>query len=187
MPFRFQRLEIPDVILVSAKQFVDDRGYFLESYKQSDFADNGIPWVFVQDNRSHSTRHVLRGLHYQIQPRAQGKLVAVLSGEIFDVAVDIRQGSPTFGHWVSATLSADRFNMLYAPVGFAHGFCVLSEQADVLYKVTAEYAADLDRGIRWDDPQIGVDWPIANPILSEKDAALPLLHDAENNFRFEQR
>ena len=184
MPFRFQRLEIPDVILVSAKRFVDDRGYFLESYKQSEFADNGIPWAFVQDNRSHSTRQVLRGLHYQIQPRAQGKLVAVLSGEIFDVAVDIRQGSPTFGHWVGATLSADRFNMLYAPVGFAHGFCVLSEQADVLYKVTAEYAADLDRGIRWNDPQIGIDWPIADPILSEKDAALPLLHDAENNFRF---
>ena len=185
MPFRFQRLEIPDVILVSAKQFVDDRGYFLESYKQSEFADNDIPWAFVQDNRSHSTRHVLRGLHYQIQPRAQGKLVAVLVGEIFDVAVDIRQGSPTFGHWVGATLSADRFNMLYAPVGFAHGFCVLSEQADVLYKVTAEYAADLDRGIRWDDPRIGIVWPIAGPILSEKDAALPLLHDAENNFWFE--
>jgi len=185
MPFEFQRLEIPDVILVSAKQFVDDRGYFLESYKQSEFADNGIPWAFVQDNRSHSTQQVLRGLHYQLQPGAQGKLVAVLSGEIFDVAVDIRQGSPSFGHWVGATLSADRFNMLYVPVGFAHGFCVLSERADVLYKVTAEYAADLDRGIRWDDPQIGIAWPIAAPILSEKDAALPLLHDAENNFRFE--
>ena len=185
MPFEFQRLEIPDVILVSAKQFVDDRGYFLESYKQSEFADNGIPWAFVQDNRSHSTQQVLRGLHYQLQPMAQGKLVAVLSGEIFDVAVDIRQGSPSFGHWVGATLSADRFNMLYVPVGFAHGFCVLSERADVLYKVTAEYAADLDRGIRWDDPQIGIAWPIAAPILSEKDAALPLLHDAENNFRFE--
>jgi dTDP-4-dehydrorhamnose 3,5-epimerase len=184
MPFRFQRLAIPDVILVSAKQFVDDRGFFLESYKQSEFADNGIPSDFVQDNRSHSTRQVLRGLHYQMQPRAQGKLVTALSGEIFDVAVDIRQGSPTFGLWVGARLAADRFNMLYVPVGFAHGFCVLSEQADVLYKVTDEYAADLDRGIRWDDPQIGIDWPIADPILSEKDAALPLLRDAENNFRF---
>jgi dTDP-4-dehydrorhamnose 3,5-epimerase len=185
MPFRFQRLAIPDVILISAKQFVDYRGYFLESYKQSEFADNGIPWAFVQDNRSHSTRQVLRGLHYQMQPRAQGKLVTALSGEIFDVAVDIRQGSPTFGRWVGATLSAARFNMLYVPVGFAHGFCVLSKQADVLYKVTDEYAADVDRGIRWDDPQIGIDWPIADPILSEKDAALPLLHNAENNFKVE--
>jgi len=185
MPFRFQRLAIPDVILVSAKQFVDDRGFFLESYKQSEFADNGIPWAFVQDNRSNSTRQVLRGLHYQMQPRAQGKLVTALSGKIFDVAVDIRQGSPTLGRWVGATLSADRFNMLYVPIGFAHGFCVLSERADVLYKVTDEYAADLDRGIRWDDPQIGIDWPIADPILSEKDAALPFLHDAENNFGFE--
>jgi dTDP-4-dehydrorhamnose 3,5-epimerase len=185
MPFRFQRLEIPDVILVSARQYADDRGYFLESYKQSEFAENGIPWAFVQDNRSHSIGQVLRGLHYQMQPRAQGKLVTALSGEIFDVAVDIRQGSPTFGRWVGATLSADRFNMLYVPVGFAHGFCVLSERAEVLYKVTDEYAADLDRGIRWDDPQIGIDWPIADPILSEKDAALPLLHDAENNFGFE--
>jgi dTDP-4-dehydrorhamnose 3,5-epimerase len=184
MPFGFQRLAIPDVILVSAKQFVDDRGFFLESYKQSEFADNGIPWAFVQDNRSHSTRQVLRGLHYQLQPRAQGKLVTALSGEIYDVAVDIRQGSPTFGRWVGAKLSADRFNMLYIPAGFAHGFCVLSERADVLYKVTDEYAADLDRGIRWNDPHVGINWPIADPILSEKDAALPLLHDAENNFRF---
>ena len=185
MPFRFQRLAIPDVILVSAKQFVDDRGFFLESYKQSEFADNGIPWAFVQDNRSNSTRQVLRGLHYQMQPRAQGKLVTALSGKIFDVAVDIRQGSPTFGRWVGAKLSADRFNMLYIPAGFAHGFCVLSERADVLYKVTDEYAADLDRGIRWNDPHVGINWPISDPILSEKDAALPLLHDAENNFWFE--
>jgi dTDP-4-dehydrorhamnose 3,5-epimerase len=111
--------------------------------------------------------------------------VTALSGEIFDVAVDIRQGSPTYAQWVGTRLSADRFNMLYVPVGFAHGFCVLSERADVLYKVTDEYTADLDRGIRWDDPQIGIEWPIADPILSEKDALLPLLHDADSNFRFE--
>jgi len=127
---------------------------------------------------------VLRGLHYQMHPKAQGKLVMALTGEIYDVALDIRTGSPTYGRWVGATLSADRFNMLYIPVGFAHGFCVLSERADVLYKTTDEYAADLDRGIRWDDPQIGIDWPIAGPILSAKDAQLPLLRDAENNFRF---
>ncbi len=183
MPFQFKRLEIPDIILVGARHFVDHRGYFLENYKQSEFADNGIHCTFVQDNRSHSKRGVLRGLHYQMQPRAQGKLVMTLSGEIFDVAVDIRKGSPTYGRWVGATLSADRFNMLYVPVGFAHGFCVLSESADVLYKVTDEYAADLDRGIRWDDPQIGIDWPLATPILSEKDAALPLLRNADNTFR----
>lgn len=184
MPFTFERLEIPDVILVRAKHFVDDRGFFMETYKQSEFADNGIPWTFVQDNRSRSAHRVLRGLHYQLQPRAQGKLVMALAGEIFDVAVDIRQDSPTYGRCVGATLSADRFNMLYIPVGFAHGFCVLSEQADVLYKVTDEYAANLDSGIRWDDPQIGIDWPIADPIVSEKDARLPFLHEAESTFRF---
>ena len=184
MPFLFERLEIPDVILVTAKHFVDDRGFFLESYKQSEFADNGIPWTFVQDNRSHSAQRVLRGLHYQMQPKAQGKLVMALVGEIYDVAVDIRTGSPTYGRWLGATLSAERFNMLYIPAGFAHGFCDLSERAEVLYKTTDEYAADLDRGIRWDDPEIGIDWPIAEPILSAKDAQLPLLRDAENNFRF---
>lgn len=184
MPFQFERLEIQDVILIRAKCFGDARGFFLESYKQSEFADNGIPWAFVQDNRSQSTHRVLRGLHYQKHPKAQGKLVTPLAGEIFDVAVDLRQGAPTYGRWVGAALSADRFEMLYIPVGFAHGFCVLSERADVIYKVTAEYAADADAGIRWDDPQIGIDWPIAGPILSEKDARLPYLRDAENNFRF---
>jgi dTDP-4-dehydrorhamnose 3,5-epimerase len=184
MPFQFERLEIPDVILVTARHFGDARGFFLECYKHSEFAENGIPWAFVQDNRSHSAHRVLRGLHYQRHPRAQGKLVMALAGEIYDVAVDLRQGSPTYGRWAGVTLSADRFNMLYVPVGFAHGFCVLSEQADVLYKVTDEYAADLDCGIRWDDPHIGIDWPIADPILSEKDARLPYLRDAENNFRF---
>jgi dTDP-4-dehydrorhamnose 3,5-epimerase len=184
MPFQFERLEIPDVILVRAKHFVDNRGFFLESYKQSEFAENGIPWAFVQDNRSHSTSGTLRGLHYQMHPSAQGKLVMALSGEVFDVAVDIRQGSPTYGRWVGTTLSADRFNLLYIPVGFAHGFCVLSERAELLYKATDEYAAGLERGIRWDDPDIGIDWPVTEPILSARDAALPLLRDAENNFWF---
>ena len=184
MPFQFERLEIPDVILITAKHFVDDRGFFLETYKQAEFAENGIPWTFVQDNRSHSVGGVLRGLHYQMHPKAQGKLVMALTGEVFDVAVDIRQGSPTYGRWVGTTLSADRFNMLYVPAGFAHGFCVLSERADFIYKVTDVYAGDLERGIRWDDPQIGIDWPVAEPILSARDAELPLLGDAENNFWF---
>jgi dTDP-4-dehydrorhamnose 3,5-epimerase len=182
MPFHFERLEIPDVILVTARHFADHRGFNMETYKQSEFVDNGIPWRFVQDNRSYSTRQVLRGLHYQLQPRAQGKLVMALAGEIFDVAVDIRRGSPTYGQWVGATLSADRFNMLYVPVGFAHGFCVLSEQADVLYKLTDEYAAPLERGVRWDDPDIGIDWPVADPIISERDTRLPMLREADNNF-----
>ena len=184
MPFQFERLALPDVILITAKHFADERGFFLESYKQSDFAEHGIPWPFVQDNRSHSVGKVLRGLHYQLHPKAQGKLVMALAGEVFDVAVDIRQGSPTYGRWVGATLSADRFNMLYIPVGFAHGYCVLGERAELLYKTTDEYAADLERGIRWDDPDVGVDWPVAEPILSERDAQLPPLSDADNNFWF---
>lgn len=181
MPFQFQRLRIPDVILVEARHSVDERGFFLETYKYSAFAANGIAETFVQDNLSHSVHGVLRGLHYQNAPQAQGKLVRVLRGEVFDVAVDIRCGSPTYGQWVGVHLTADRFQLLYVPAGFAHGFCVLSDEADLSYKVTAEYAPALERGIVWDDPQIGVHWPVKNPILSAKDAALPLLRDADNN------
>ncbi len=184
MPFKFQRLEIPDVILVEARHFADDRGFFLETYKRSEFAANGIPQSFVQDNLSHSVYGVLRGLHYQRHPKAQGKLVMALRGEIFDVAVDIRKNSPTYRQWVGLTLSADRFRMLYIPVGFAHGFCVLSEEADVLYKVTEEYSPALDRGILWNDPAIAIDWPLSNPALSPRDAQLPPLKDADNDFTF---
>lgn len=182
MPFTFEQLEIPDVIYVEAQAFADERGYFLETYKHSAFLANGIPSGFVQDNLSHSRRGVLRGLHYQKNPMAQAKLVMVLRGEIFDVAVDIRKGSATYGQWVGMTLSADRFHMLYIPVGFAHGFCVLSDEADVLYKVTQEYAPDLDRGIVWNDPEIGVRWPVTDPLLSTKDAELPPLRLADNTF-----
>jgi dTDP-4-dehydrorhamnose 3,5-epimerase len=184
MPFQFQRLEIPDIILVEARSAKDERGYFMETYKQSTFAANGIPEVFVQDNHSHSLRGVLRGLHYQKHPRAQGKLVMVLRGEIFDVAVDIRRGSPTFGKWVGRVLSSDNWHMLYIPVGFAHGFCVLCDVADVVYKVTDEYAPDCERGIVWNDPALGIQWPIAQPSVSARDAALPLLQDADFNFEF---
>ena len=182
MPFRFQRLSIPDVILVKARAFEDRRGFFAETYKRSAFAANGIPDAFVQDNYSHSVRGTLRGLHYQKPPQAQAKLVMVLKGEIFDVAVDIRNDSPTYGQWVGKILSDENLNMLYIPVGFAHGFCVLSKEADVVYKVTAEYAPELDRGILWNDPTIGVRWPIAEPELSSKDARLPTLQEAEINF-----
>ncbi|MGC9333749.1 MAG: dTDP-4-dehydrorhamnose 3,5-epimerase [Anaerolineae bacterium] len=184
MPFEFERLEIPEVILVQAQRFADDRGFFMETYKASEFAACGMPGPFVQDNLSHSSHGVLRGLHYQLHPKAQGKLVTALTGRIFDVAVDIRRGSPTYGQWVGQELAAGSGHLLYVPPGFAHGFCVLSEEADVLYKVTEEYAPDLDRGIVWNDPEIGIAWPIANPILSAKDAALPPLNEADNNSAF---
>ncbi len=184
MPFDFERLSIPEVILVHPRVFGDSRGFFLESYKHSDFAGNGIPAQFVQDNYSRSAHAVLRGLHYQTEPAAQGKLVMVVSGEIFDVAVDIRDGSPTYGKWASAVLSAENHRLLYVPPGFAHGFCVLSSTADVLYKVTGEYSAAHERGILWNDPQIGIDWPITQPELSERDKMLPLLQQADNNFRY---
>jgi dTDP-4-dehydrorhamnose 3,5-epimerase len=182
MPFQFHRLEIPDIILIEARHFADDRGLFLETYKRSEFEANGIPDLFVQDNHSRSAHGVLRGLHYQIHPAAQGKLVRVVRGEVFDVAVDIRQGSPTFGQWVGMRLSGDQFRMLYIPAGFAHGFCVLSEQADLCYKVTAEYAKAQERGIVWNDPEIGIEWPLSQPVLSPKDAELPLLKHADMNF-----
>ncbi len=184
MAFRFQRLQIPDIVLIEAKNFRDARGYFRENYKLSEFLATGIAANFVQDNYSHSIRGVLRGLHYQKRPAAQAKLVAVSSGCVFDVAVDIRKGSPNYGRWAGYELSAENGYLLYIPSGFAHGFIVLSEQADVTYKITAEYAPELDRGIRWNDPEINIQWPFTSPTLSEKDAHLPLLRDADNNFVF---
>ena len=185
MHFRFQRLEIPEVILVESQSFEDGRGFFSESYKLSVFRENGIPDEFVQDNHSRSVKGTLRGLHFQLAPKAQAKLVMVARGEVFDVAVDLRRNSPTYAQWVGATLSASNHRKLYIPAGFAHGFCVLSDVADVLYKVSAEYDPDLDTGIAWDDPQIGIDWPVDDPLLSEKDADLPRLEDAELNFDYE--
>jgi dTDP-4-dehydrorhamnose 3,5-epimerase len=185
MAFKFRRLDIADVILIEAQAFKDQRGLFMESYRQSDFSKNGIRDTFVQDNYSHSLRRVLRGLHYQKHPKDQAKLVTVLRGEIFDVAVDIRRGSPTYAGWVGQILSAENCCMLYIPVGFAHGFCVLSEEADVLYKVTAEYAPELDRGVTWDDPELGIRWPIDRPLVSPKDAELPPLGLADNDFLYQ--
>jgi dTDP-4-dehydrorhamnose 3,5-epimerase len=182
MPFQFTSLRIPEIILVEARSFADDRGFFAETYKRSEFAAHGIEDAFVQSNLSHSRRGVLRGLHYQKHPRAQAKLVTVLSGEVFDVAVDIRRGSPTYGQWVGLTLLVEPLRLLYVPAGFAHGFCVLSETADVLYKVSDEYAPDLDRGIIWNDPEIGIRWPLDQPVLSPKDAQLPSLREADHNF-----
>ena len=185
MPFEFERLEIPAIVLIKPKRFGDSRGFFMETYKRSDFVAQGIEETFVQSNFSRSTSGVLRGLHYQKAPQAQGKLVGVLRGEVLDVAVDIRRGSPTYGHWVSQRLSEENGYMLYVPPGFAHGFCVLSTEADFNYMVTAEYAPELDRGIIWNDPIIGVEWPIEAPLLTDKDAQWPLLEDADVNFVYQ--
>ena len=180
MPFSFQELEIPGVILVEAQRFPDTRGFFMEVYKAPEFATHGMP-PFIQDNWSHSMRGVLRGLHYQLPPKAQGKLVMAFSGKVFDVAVDIRPDSPTYKKWVGVELSADNGRMLYVPPGLAHGFCVLSEKVDFVYKVTEEYAPELERGIIWNDPEIGVQWPIADPIVSPRDAQLPTLEQVRRD------
>lgn len=188
MNFTFTRLELPEVIVVDVRSFGDSRGFFMESYKRSAFADV-IPEAFAQDNHSRSAKGVLRGLHFQNPPDAQGKLVRALRGSILDVAVDIRQGSPTFGQWVSAELSAENRRMLYVPTGFAHGFLTLSDVADVFYKTTAEYAPESDSGCAWDDPAIGVDWQLQaygiTPQLSDKDQRLPPLAEANNGFTYD--
>lgn len=178
MPFQFSRLEIEDLILVEPKVFPDERGFFLESFKSSDFMDAGIREPFLQDNHSLSRRGVIRGLHYQLPPKAQGKLVRVIRGAVWDVAVDIRRGSSTFKQWVARELSETNYRMLYIPPGFAHGFVALSDDVHLLYKCTEEYSPDLDAGIRWDDTELAVQWPVTHPVVSEKDAELPLLKDA---------
>jgi dTDP-4-dehydrorhamnose 3,5-epimerase len=182
MPFRFQPLAIPEVILVEPEKNGDARGFFMETYQYEIFADNGITPRFLQDNHSRSTKGVLRGLHYQKDPFAQGKLVKVVIGEIFDVAVDIRRGSPTFGQWVGERLSAENGRLLYVPPGFAHGFCVLSKTADLIYKTTGYYHPESEKGIIWNDPQIGVEWPVSDPLLSARDQKLPTLEQADFNF-----
>lgn len=184
MPFQFHPLAIPEVILVEPQRFGDSRGFFMETYQFEMFAANGIAPRFVQDNHSRSARGVLRGLHYQNNPFAQGKLLKVVVGEIFDVAVDIRRGSPTFGQWVGEILSAENGRLLYVPPGFAHGFCVLSETADLIYKTSDYYHPASEKGILWNDAQIGVEWPIANPLLSARDQSLPVLPEADFNFQF---
>ena len=171
---------LPGVMLIEPKVFGDDRGFFLESWNAAAFAAAGLDIAFVQDNHSRSARGVLRGLHYQLGT-PQGKLVRVTSGAVFDVAVDIRRSSPHFGRWVGYELSDANKRMLYVPPGFAHGFLVLSETADFLYKCTTLYNPPTDRGIRFDDPAIGIAWPDVGiaPMLSGKDAAAPMLADAE--------
>ena len=170
---------LPGVMLIEPKVFGDDRGFFLESWNARAFAAAGLDLHFVQDNQSRSARGVLRGLHYQ-RRNPQGKLVRVTAGAVFDVAVDVRRSSPHFGKWVGVELSEANKRMLWVPPGFAHGFLVLSESADFLYKCTQLYDPTDDRSLRWDDPAIGIDWPTGTvaPMLSAKDAAAPLLADA---------
>ncbi len=173
------RTRIPEVFVIEPKVYGDDRGFFMESYNQKSFADIGIRKDFVQDNHSRSARNVLRGLHYQIgQP--QGKLVRVVAGAIWDVAVDIRRSSATFGQWVGVELTAENKRMVWIPEGFAHGFVVISDSADVLYKATDFYAPSCERSLLWNDPKLAVDWPLAGePLLSEKDRDGQLLSHAE--------
>jgi dTDP-4-dehydrorhamnose 3,5-epimerase len=179
VPFTFKLLSIPDIILIEPKIFPDERGFFFESFKSSDFQKFNLPVHFVQDNFSISKKDVIRGLHYQKEPKAQGKLVTVFKGSVWDVAVDIRSQSPTFLKWVAAILSDENHNMLYIPPGFAHGFLSLTENVHLLYKCTNEYDPQADAGIRWNDPDIAISWPIDNPIVSAKDAVLPFLKQAE--------
>jgi dTDP-4-dehydrorhamnose 3,5-epimerase len=169
--------DLPGVLLIDPRVFDDSRGFFMETFHQKKYAEAGIDYSFIQDNYSHSTRGTLRGLHYQLND-PQGKLVYVITGEIYDVAVDIRRGSPSFGKWTGQYLSDKNRRQIFVPEGFAHGFCVLSETADVLYKTTDLYNPDDEHGVLWSDPAIGIDWPVEMPVVSDKDKQFPGLKEA---------
>jgi len=177
MPFEFKRLEIPDVILIKPKVFEDERGFFMETYKKPDFEEAGIKREFVQDNHSKSKYGVLRGLHFQKDPYAQAKIVRCIRGVIYDVAVDLRKNFPTFGKYIGVILSEFNKYQLYIPRGFAHGFVVLSDVAEVVYKVDNVYVPEYEGGLIWNDPDVNISWPIYNPIVSLKDQKLPTLKE----------
>lgn len=177
----FYKTKISDVILLEPQVFKDERGFFMETWKAQEFMENGIDADFIQDNHSQSIQGTLRGLHYQLKC-PQGKLVRVISGEVYDVAVDMRSGSPYFGQWIGELLSSDNKKMLWIPPGFAHGFYVVSETAEMIYKCSDKYNPEYERSVRWDDPDINIDWPLVNgelPILSKKDALAPYFKAAE--------
>jgi dTDP-4-dehydrorhamnose 3,5-epimerase len=186
MPFTFTPTAIPDVVLIEPKRFSDDRGWFSETFTTRDFTEAGLPNEFVQDNRSRSRRGVIRALHFQRDPMSQGKLVGCGRGAVYDVAVDLRVGSPTYAQWVGAELTEENGHLLWVPPGFGHGFAVLTEVGDLVYKCTQPYSGAHDGGVRFDDPEIGVRWPIdpADVIISDKDRDLPLLADCDHGFRF---
>lgn len=184
-PVKQMPCAIPDLLLIEFAVHADARGYFIESYNQRTFHEAGLKVDFIQDNISVSAKGTLRGLHYQLNPHAQGKLVRVTQGQVFDVAVDIRRGSPWYGQWVGVELSEENKRALYIPPGFAHGFYVQSERAQFMYKCTELYAPQVDRGIIWNDPEIGIVWPLTGElILSEKDKVRPPLREADNNFYY---
>jgi dTDP-4-dehydrorhamnose 3,5-epimerase len=173
---RVRETELPGVVVIEPRVFRDERGFFVESYHARRYAEAGIPGPFVQDNHSRSLRDTLRGLHFQWR-KPQGKLVRVIEGDIYDVAVDVRPDSPTFGRWVAARLSAENFLQIYVPAGFAHGFCVTSDVAQVEYKCTEIYDPEGEGGIAWDDPELAIPWPTRSPVLSNRDRAHPRLRE----------
>jgi dTDP-4-dehydrorhamnose 3,5-epimerase len=175
--FVFKQLDIPEVVLIEPDTYRDGRGWFRETHKPSGFVEAGLDRAFVQSNASRSSAGVLRGLHFQTEPAAVAKLVGVAAGRVFDVAVDVRPGSATFGRWVGEELTADDGRMLFVPEGFAHGFVALDDDTVVTYLMTGEYSPEHDAGVRWDDPDIGVEWPVKDPLLSDKDRNLPYLRD----------
>lgn len=185
MPFTFEKGPLDGVMIITPRMFPDGRGFFMETFKKSDFTAAGVTAEFVQDNHSSSAKGVVRGLHYQKAPHAQGKLIRATRGVLYDVMVDIRQGSPTYGEWFGIELSAENRKMVYIPPGFAHGFVALSDTVEFLYKVTSEFNKESEAGIMWNDPEVGIKWPVTDPILSEKDAILPPLSRADNNFQYQ--
>ena len=181
MGFKFTRLNIPEVVLIDAQPIEDHRGFLVETFKASDFERCGISTDFVQENHSVSRLSVIRGLHYQLCPMQQGKLVRVIRGELFDVAVDIRINSPTYEQWTGVPLSSKRHQAIWVPPGFAHGTCSLTDRTEVVYMLTREYNPQSERGFAWNDPNLDIHWPVKDPILSEKDRFLPQFGEVENN------
>ncbi len=184
---QFETFKIPDLVLITPKKFGDSRGYFMETFRQELFEENVGPFLFVQDNQSMSAEvGTVRGLHFQLDPKAQGKLVRCVAGALADVAVDIRKGSPTYGQYVSVELTAENGKQLWVPPGFAHGFCTLAPNTEISYKVTNYYSAEHDRGLLWNDPSIGIDWPVeaAKAVLSDKDIKQPGLSSLPEAFNY---
>lgn len=184
MPIELIEPKLNEPVVLKSKVFADDRGYFYELFKENDFSQYGIKEKFVQDNVSFSYKGVLRGLHYQLEPKAQAKLVTCIKGEVLDVMVDIRKGSPNYGKWRADILSDKNMHIIYVPAGFAHGFLTLSDEAIFLYKCSDFYAPDVDRGIIWNDPDLNIDWGIENPVLSPKDKEHPTFKQSESNFTY---
>ncbi len=185
MAFRFMRLSIPDVVCIEPDRYQDDRGSFFELYKHPEFEEFGLHIPFVQFNLSSSRRDVIRGLHYQLNPAAQAKLVMVMSGTIFDVIVDIRKNSPWYGQWVGVEMTSAKKSMVYVPEGFAHGFCAVTDTAEALYCCSQVYMPRYEAGVAWNDPDLAVTWPSVRPVLSDKDRRHPCLKDAANNFVYD--